>query len=101
MTPLSATPLKIAIASVTNDNSTLTVDWQATSCGNASSISNATGLAAGLVPDSGDSVIVVQATYQYTSPVKYLLSSVINMQQNSFQRPRNGSTVQCSSGCGG
>jgi Flp pilus assembly protein TadG len=94
MTPLSGTPLKVAIASVTNNGSaTPTIDWQDTSCGSASAIANATSLAAALVPKTGDSVIIVQATYAYTPPIQYLFTSVISMTQNSIQRPRNGSSV--------
>lgn len=94
MTPLSGTPIKVAIASVTNQGGAgASVDWQDTSCGNAASISNAASLAAGLIPDSGDSVIVVQATYTYTPPIQYILTSAINMTQTSYQRPRNGSSV--------
>jgi Flp pilus assembly protein TadG len=94
MTPLPGAPLQVAIASVTNNNgSGGSLDWQDTSCGNAASISNPTSLAASLIPDKGDSVVVVQATYQYTSPIQYLFTTVINMSQNSFQRPRNGSSV--------
>jgi Flp pilus assembly protein TadG len=94
MTPLPGTPLKVAIASVTNNGGSLpTVDWQDTSCGSASAIANAASLAAPLVPKTGDSVIVVQATYSYTPPIQYLFTSVINMTQNSIQRPRNGSSV--------
>jgi Flp pilus assembly protein TadG len=94
MTPLSGTPLKIAIASVTNNGGSVpTLDWQDTSCGSASAISNATSLAAPLVPKKGDSAIVVQATYTYATPIQYLFASSINLSQNSIQRPRNGSSV--------
>jgi len=95
MTPLSATPLKIAIASVTNTGGSPTLNWQDTSCGNASTISNVTSLAAPLVPKNGDSAIVVQATYTYTTStsLQYMFAPTISMQQNSVQRPRNGTTV--------
>jgi Flp pilus assembly protein TadG len=93
MAPLSATPLKVAIASVTNNGGSPTLNWQDTSCGNASTISNVISLATPLVPKNGDSAIVVQASYAYTPPMQYLFASVINMQQYSIQRPRNGSTV--------
>jgi Flp pilus assembly protein TadG len=93
MTPLSGTPLKVAIASVTNYGSGPRVDWQDTSCGGAATISNATSLAAGLIPNKNDSVIVVQATYQFTSPIQYIIPAAINMTQNSVQRPRSGSNV--------
>jgi Flp pilus assembly protein TadG len=94
MTPLSGTPLQIAVASVTNNQgSGVSVDWQDTSCGGAATISNATTLAMPLIPDSGDSVIVVQASYKYTPPIQYLFSSSITMTQTSYQRPRNGASV--------
>ena len=95
MTPLSGTPLKVAIASVTNTGGSPTLNWQDTSCGNASTIANVTSLAAPLVPKNGDSAIVVQATYTYatSTALQYLFTPTINMQQNSIQRPRNGSTV--------
>jgi Flp pilus assembly protein TadG len=94
MTPLSGTPLKIAIASVTNNGgSAPRLDWQDTSCGNASTIPNVTSLAAPLVPKNGDSAIVVQATYTYATPIQYLFTSSIKLSQNSIQRPRNGSSV--------
>jgi Flp pilus assembly protein TadG len=94
MTPLSGTPLQIAVVSVTNNQgSGIAVDWQDTSCGGAAAISNATTLASPLIPASGDSVIVVQASYQYTPPIQYLFSSSITMTQISYQRPRNGSSV--------
>jgi Flp pilus assembly protein TadG len=93
MTPWSGSPLKIAIASVTNYGAGPRVDWQDTSCGSAGSISNATTLATGLIPKKNDSVIVVQASYRYTSPIQYLITAAINMTQNSVQRPRSGSNV--------
>ena len=93
MTPWSGTPLKVAIASVTNYGSGPQVDWQDTSCGGASPIANATSLATGLIPNKNDSVIVVVATYQFTSPIQYILPSTIKMTQNAVQRPRSGSNV--------
>jgi Flp pilus assembly protein TadG len=93
MTPWSAAPLQVAVASVTNYGAGPQVDWQDTSCGNAATISNAASLAAGLIPNKTDSVIIAKATYQFTSPITYILPSAINMTQNSVQRPRNGSSV--------
>lgn len=93
MTPWSGSSLQIAIASVTNYGAGPQVDWQDTSCGGAATISNATSLATGLIPNKNDSVIVAKATYQFASPITYVLPSAISMTQNSVQRPRNGSSV--------
>lgn len=93
MTPLSGTSLKVAVAEVTNNNGTLTVDWNDTSCNNATSISNATTLATTLVPNTNDSVVIVQATYSYTSPISYVLSSSYTLTQTAYQRPYNVGTI--------
>jgi hypothetical protein len=93
MWPLSGAPLQVAIASVTNSGSGPAVDWQDTSCGNGASMSDPLSLASGLIPRPGDSVIVVQASYRYTSSIQWIFPTATNMTQDSFQRPRNGASV--------
>ena len=90
MVPYTTTSLKAAIASVTNG----TVDWTDTSCGSPSAISNPTTVATTLSAGSTNSVIIVQTTYSYTSPVPYLMPSSITLTQTAFARPRNVTTVQ-------
>jgi Flp pilus assembly protein TadG len=92
MTPLSATPLQIAIASVTNSGSSATIVWQ-DSCNGAPSVTDAMTLASGLVPVSGDSVIIVEASYQYKLPIGYLLPSSIKLTQTALYRPRDSANV--------
>ena len=93
MTPLSGTSLKIAVAEVTNNNGSLVVDWNDTSCNSATTISNATTLATTLVPNANDSVVIVQATYAYTSPISYVLSKSYTLTQTAYQRPYNVGTI--------
>ncbi|MDE2165951.1 MAG: pilus assembly protein [Alphaproteobacteria bacterium] len=93
MTPLAGTSLKIAVAEVTNTGAGLVVDWSDTTCNSATAISNATTLATSLVPNTNDSVIIVQATYAYTSPISYVLSSSYTLTQTAFQRPYNVGTI--------
>lgn len=93
MTPLSGTSLTIAVAEVTNNNGTLTVDWNDVTCNGATTISNATTLATTLVPNANDSVVIVQATYAYTSPISYVLASSYTLTQTAYQRPYNVGTI--------
>jgi len=90
MVPYPTTSLKAAIASVTNG----TVDWTDTTCGSATAISNPTTIASTLSGGGGNSVIIVQTTYSYTSPVPYLMPASITLTQTAFARPRNVTTVQ-------
>lgn len=89
MLPYTTTSLKAAIASVTNN----VVDWFDTSCGSPSAISNPQSLST-LDGSGTDSVIIVQTTYSYTSPVPYLMGANITLTQTAFARPRNVTTVQ-------
>ncbi len=93
MIPFAASPLSAAIVSVTNTG-TVAVAWQDTSCGNATALSSsATTLAAGLVPNTGDSVIVVRANYAYASPISYVLPAKFTLSQVAYARPRNVAAV--------
>jgi Flp pilus assembly protein TadG len=96
MEPLTGASLKIAVASVTKNATTGTtaVDWHDETCGSATSISGtAIALASGLVPNNGDSVIVAYATYAYTSNSSLLMPASFSLNQVSFGRPRNNTTI--------
>ena len=90
MVPYVTTSLKAAIASVTNG----TVDWTDNTCGTATAISNPASVATTLSNGGGNSVIIVQTTYSYTSPLSYLMPASITLTQTAFARPRNVTTVQ-------
>lgn len=93
MTPFSGSLLTTTVASVTNNGGTLSVDWQDTSCGSASSITNAVTLANSLVSDNGDSVIIVKAGYAYTSPVSYVLHASYALSQVAYARPQRTASI--------
>jgi Flp pilus assembly protein TadG len=93
MYPLSGTGLKAAVASVTKGASSTTVNWNDIACGNATAISNAATLAPTLTPNSSDSVIIVQTSYSYTSPISYVLAASYTLTATAYARPRNVATV--------
>lgn len=93
MTPLPGASLQIAVTEVTNTGAGLTVDWNDTTCNSATAIANATTLATSLVPNTNDSVIIVQATYAYTSPISYVFAKSYTLTQTTYQRPYNVGTV--------
>jgi Flp pilus assembly protein TadG len=93
MYPLASSSFKAAIASVTNSGGTTKVDWNDTTCNSATAISNATTLAATDVPNVSDSVIIVKATFAYTSPIAHILSSAYTLTQYGYARPRANATI--------
>ncbi len=87
MTPFTAANFGFAATSVTFDINTGTaaVAWQQTR--NANPLANATTLAAGY-GQKGESVIIVQGNYAYSSLFHYVLPGSITMTQLAFSRPR-------------
>jgi Flp pilus assembly protein TadG len=74
MKPFSATPLKQRVSSLTRDDKgVVRVDW-----------SKGDGLI-----DNGESVIMSEATYDYDSPVDYLMPAVTKFSSTYYLRPRN------------
>ena len=94
MSPYPATTLAASVASVTRAaGGALTVDWQDVSCGGAPAMASPTTVAASFVPNPGDSVIVVQASYTYTAATSFVLPSGLSFSQYGYARPRNVATV--------
>ena len=98
MTPNAGSALGVAVASVTFNATTgaPAVAWQATR-GTATALSNTalTALANGL-GNAGESVIITQVTYNYTSLLKLVLPGGINLAANAMQRPRIAVTIPLS-----
>jgi Flp pilus assembly protein TadG len=90
MLPSSTTGLAMAIASVNFDATTgnAAIAWQQTR-GGALPMSSATitSLSAGL-GNKGDSVVIAQLSYTYTSSMDYVLPKLINLSSKAMQRPR-------------
>ncbi len=105
----NANAFSVAIASVTNYTSGgVKEDWEsdlsctvaATAMGSGA-VTDAT-TPTNLVPNAGapgDSVIVVQATYIYSSAIQYVLPGLFTFSQTSFARPRGNSPISCTSPC--
>jgi Flp pilus assembly protein TadG len=92
--PTSGSQLKIAYASVTYSTGTAVIDWHV-------EVNSATAITTANIPNSvslanlgsqtsgsTDSVIIVQLTYAYSSPVSYVLNSSYTLLQSAFNRPR-------------
>jgi len=88
LAPLPTTSMKVSVASVTHKTGGTAVDWVDNTCG-GSGITGAVTLAGPLTPNVGDSVIIVQVSYLYASPVSYVLATSYALTQTSFTRPRN------------
>jgi Flp pilus assembly protein TadG len=88
MTPSPTSSLGIAVASVTFDASTgaASVAWQQTR-GTATAMTDAASSATGL-GDKGDTVIVAQVVYTYSSLLKYVLPRAVTYKQRVYTRPR-------------
>jgi Flp pilus assembly protein TadG len=88
MEPYSSGPLGIAITSVTFNANTgaASIAWQATS-GNIIPPSNQVTLAANY-GTKGESVIIVQTVYTYTSVLSYVLPAALTLGQTAFEKPR-------------
>ena len=103
MAPLPATSFASAVASVTNTSSNGTqMDWESdTSCATtATKIGAAAAVALattkGLVPDVGDSVIIVEVSYVYTASSHLIMPASKTMTQTIYVRPRANATIACS-----
>ena len=100
MQPYAATGLSMAITSYTQQsNSTPSEDWEYDGAcqGSAGSLaSSGSALASPLLVATGDSVIIVKASYNYTSTFSMFPNLVLT--QTAYSRPRY-SKVTCASGC--
>ena len=100
MQPYAATGLSMAITSYTlQSGSTPSEDWEYDSAcqGSAGSLaSSGSALASPLLVATGDSVIIVKASYNYKSSFSMFPSLVLS--QTAYGRPRY-SQVACISGC--
>lgn len=89
--PLPTTPLGLRISSITADaRGVASVDWTTSQ--------NWTGAAAPSIPagylNPGESAIVADATYNWDSPLKYLLPNTIHFVKHAYVRPRLSAQVQ-------
>ena len=97
--PMPTTKLKMKVTSVTlQSNGTATVDWSQVSGGYIADTKGATyNPPAGMLVNTGDSVIVSSANYTLLQATSYVLSNNKGITRVSYAKPRNGSQVTCSS----
>jgi len=99
----------VAMVSVTNySNGGVTVDWESDrSCTATAPSLRTAALTLPTTPTNllsnagtpGDSVIIVQATYVYSSIIQYLIPASFTLSQTAFARPRNNLTISCTAPC--
>jgi Flp pilus assembly protein TadG len=97
MSPNSGTPLELDVASITFNSSGAgaKVGWQIER-GGAGKIKNATlTSSASTLGVASGSVIIVQATYSFTSPLDYFLKNPVTMTFQAFAIPRNMLQIAC------
>lgn len=99
MAPYSTTPLTVKVVSVVaktvNGSLQYTVDWSRDNNGGTPYTKGATytNVPAGLLV-AGESVIISEATYNYSPLVfSYFISSAFNMSEIFYLKPRNSSCV--------
>jgi len=100
MQPFTATPLQLRLTSVTlQSGNKAVVDWSEVSGAGISKYAvgatYAPTLPAGLLVNTGDSIVISEADYAYTSPVTYTLPKLLNFSNIFYLRPRYGATIAC------
>ncbi|WP_417232809.1 TadE/TadG family type IV pilus assembly protein [Brevundimonas sp.] len=88
MQPFSSTPLHQRASSLTRDaNGIVKVDWSQGVGMAARNTGSTVVIPDGLI-ENGESVIMTEATYDYDSPVDYLMPSITRFSQTYYLRPR-------------
>lgn len=96
MAPFPTTPLKMRVSGVTRNSSGVAkVDWSRGSGMTALGVGTVVTVPAGMIAN-GESVIFSESTYDYASPLRYLLPNVVQFHQNFYLRPRLVDKVTCS-----
>lgn len=94
MKPFSTTPLKQRVSSVTQTAGIARVTWSRGRGMTGRAVNETITLPAGLISD-GESIIVSEATYDYDSPVDYLMPAVTRFSHIYYLRPRTVDNVTC------
>ncbi|HEX8234087.1 MAG TPA: TadE/TadG family type IV pilus assembly protein [Caulobacteraceae bacterium] len=94
MNPFPQDQLKVCVTSVTADANKVTkVDWRRGSDGGACSTGSTVTIPLDLA--EGDSVVMAETSYAYTSPIKYILPNALSFQETFYLRPRRSDKVVC------
>lgn len=97
--PMSTSALSMKVTSVTLQSSgKAVVDWSRSYNGMAADTKGAVYTPpANLLTNTGDSVIIATSNYPLTSVSHYVLANSFSFTRKSYNKPRSGSTVTCSS----
>ena len=98
MAPYATTTLKMRVSSVTADtNNTPKVDWSR-GYGGLGALTAGSTVTLPMTLTSGESIVMSEAQYAYTSPMQYILPSALNYSEKFYLRPRRSDKVTCT-GC--
>lgn len=96
MSPYPTAPLKTRISGVTRDaNGVAKIDWSRGDGMLALRNNAVVTIPAGLIAN-GESVILSEATYDYISPLRYLLPDMMVFSRTFYLRPRLVNKITCS-----
>lgn len=88
MKPFSVTPLKLRVSQLTRDNNgVVKVAWSRGKDWTPRTIGSTVTIPTGLI-DDGESIIMSEATYDYDSPVDYLMPAITRFSHTYYLRPR-------------
>lgn len=89
MKPFSSTPLKMRVSQVTRGTDGVArVDWSRGGGLTARTAASTVTVPAGMIAN-GETVVMSEATYDYDSPVDYMMPSITKFSQTFYLRPRS------------
>lgn len=91
MAPFSTTTLGMRVTSVKAGSSSTSVVWSKTS-GSMSALSGTVTVPTGLL-SNGETMIIAETTYTYTSPVQKMLPTPITFNQKFYLKPRKTTEI--------
>lgn len=100
LAPMPTAKLNMRVTSITADkNGHPLVDWSegyGAWSGDPKGVAPPQTLPTGLVSNPGDTIILAEAGYTYTSPIGYVLPNGMSFQRAAYLRPRQGSVQRTS-----
>jgi Flp pilus assembly protein TadG len=96
MKPFSTSTLTTRVSSVTRDSKGVAkVDWSRASGITAYKVGDTVTVPTDMIAN-GESAVMAETTYDYASPVKYLMPAVTKFSSVFYERPRKVDKVGCS-----
>ena len=94
MRPFTPDTLSLRITSVTREDDTVTVDWSMGRGMDALADGEEVTIPEDLL-EEGESLVMSEATYEYDSPINYMLPEGVTFDQIHYLRPRQVQRVAC------